>query len=88
MTSLRPRLIASLAVDEAEKERALEAALELSAVLSGVGADLLSAAGALSALYSRDLPPDYLILKTVRGALDRGRQAVDEFGARGGKNDG
>lgn len=84
MTSLRPRLIASLAAADVDRDRALEAALDLSVALSSAGTDLLNAGGALGALFNRDLVPEARDLRRAREAVERVRKAFADFDAAGG----
>ena len=76
--ALRARLIGSRPLLEAQKQTALEAGLELSAVLSGVGADILAAAGRLAALYEHGIPPDRSVA-LAELALNRARAALRAF---------
>lgn len=83
MTSLRP---VPFPVDPA-RERALEAALDLSVALSSAGTDLLNAGGAFFALYCRDIvpgSPDTHTMRRAREAVERVRKALADFDAAGG----
>lgn len=78
-TDLRNRLVASLATVDEDKERTLEAALDLSAKLSVAGADILANAGVIRGLYAHDIPPDAITLRKLRRSIISARKALEVF---------
>lgn len=79
MTTPRPLAIAA----DADRDRALDATLDLSVVLSSAGTDLLAAGGGLGALFNRDLVPgvgeDRTILRRAREAVERAAKALADY---------
>lgn len=84
MTSLRPLVLAPV---DPDRERTLEAALDLSVALSSAGTDLLNAGGAVFALYCRDIAPgspDTHTMRRAREAVERVRKAFEAYDAARG----
>lgn len=82
MTTLRPLAIAA----DADRDRALDATLDLSVALSSAGTDLLNAGGGLGALFSRDLVLDHredrTVLRRAREAVERAAKALADYDER------